>query len=108
MAIEQISVYTTLPDAESAGRIAEILVQERLAACADIFEIDSIYRWKGEIESSREAAMFLKTNRSSYAQLETRLRELHPYEVPAIVALPIQAGYAPYLAWIDASTDRPS
>lgn len=104
MTREPMSVYTTFPDAESANRIAGILVEERCAACANIFAIQSIYRWEGKIERAPEVAMFLKTTHDVYPALERRLRELHPYEVPALVALPVLAGFAPYLAWIDDET----
>lgn len=98
------SVYTTLPDEEAARRTARILVDERLAACANFFPIGSIYRWKGEVQSEREWALVIKTRDALYPRLEARLRELHPYEVPAIVAYAIAAGLPDYLEWIERET----
>jgi periplasmic divalent cation tolerance protein len=99
-----MSIYTTLPDEGHARRIARALVTESLAACANAFPIESVYRWKGEIVEEREWALVLKTRAELYPQLEERLRALHPYEVPAIVAYPIARGLPDYLAWIDEST----
>jgi periplasmic divalent cation tolerance protein len=95
------SVYTTLPDLESARRIGQQLVAERFAACASFFEVESVYRWKGQIESTPECGLVLKTSAARRPELERRLRELHPYELPAIVAYAIAAGLPDYLRWIE-------
>lgn len=96
-----VSVYTTVPDEKTAREIAHRLVEERLAACASFFPIESVYRWRGELESAREFAIIMKSTRARYSALESRLRALHPYELPAIVAYDIVVGLPEYLAWID-------
>jgi periplasmic divalent cation tolerance protein len=101
---EAMSIYTTLPDEGHARRIARTLVTESLAACANTFPIESVYRWKGEIVEEREWALLLKTRAELYPRIEERLRALHPYEIPAIVAYPIARGLPAYLQWIDEAT----
>lgn len=101
-------VYCTCPDQTTAERIAETLVAERLAACANIVPgLTSIYRWQSQVRREAEVLLIIKTRGVVYSLLETRVRELHPYEVPEIVALPIQAGSAPYLGWLNDSTGAP-
>ncbi len=107
MAEKHLLAYTTFPDRESASRAARVLVEEQLVACVNCFSVDSVYRWKGGIETAGEWALILKTRGSLCARLERRLGELHPYEVPAFVAFAIDHGAAAYLAWIDASTTDP-
>lgn len=105
---EPILVYVTCPDGNVADSIGRTAVDERLAACANLLTgMRSIYRWQGSIESADETVLILKTTRDRWTDLEARLRELHPYAVPCIVALPIIAGSAAFLAWLDAET-RPS
>ena len=96
-----ISVYTTLPDAKKAKEIARTLVNERLCACANIFKVDSVYRWKGKIEEEAEYGLILKTKEEVYTKLEARIKELHPYEVPMIVRYKIDKGFESYFKWID-------
>ncbi|HID92594.1 MAG TPA: divalent-cation tolerance protein CutA [bacterium (Candidatus Stahlbacteria)] len=96
-----ISVYTTLPDAEKAKEIAKTLVSERLCACANIFKVDSVYWWKGNVEEEAEYGIILKTKEDVYTKLEARIKELHPYEVPMIVTHRIDKGAESYLEWID-------
>jgi len=108
MGTDLISLYTTLPDRASADRIARILVEEQLAACASAFPVESTYRWQGRLEQASEWALILKTRRALYAAVERRIRELHPYEVPAVVAYDITAGLPDYLAWIRETTREPS
>lgn len=96
-----ILVLCTCPEGETASELARALVEERLAACVNILPgIASVYRWQGAIETSREALLLVKTERAAYARLESRLRERHPYEVPEIVALPLENGLPDYLQWI--------
>lgn len=103
--MQHLFVYMTAPDKETAGSIARVLVQERLAACANILDgATSLYWWKGEIEEARECLCVLKTTDASFPALEARVRELHPYETPCIVALPISFGSAPFLRWIEEET----
>jgi periplasmic divalent cation tolerance protein len=94
-------VLSTCPDLAVAERVAEALVGERLAACVNIVPIaKSIYIWKGKVESAAEHLLIMKTRRRDYRALERRLRALHPYELPEVIAIPIEAGLADYLAWI--------
>jgi len=95
-------VLTTFPDKKTAESILKTLVEERLSACAQIVgEIKSFYWWKGKVEEGKEYLSILKTAEKAYPELERRLAELHPYEVPQIVALPASAVFAPYLKWLE-------
>ncbi|HRD49987.1 MAG: divalent-cation tolerance protein CutA [Candidatus Competibacter sp.] len=101
-------ILCTCPDPATAERIAETLVGEQLAACANIVPgLTSIYRWQGQIQRDSELLLLLKTRQAIYPLLEARIRELHPYQVPEIIALPIQAGSAAYLDWIADNTGAP-
>ena len=104
---QHVSVYVTAPDAEVARRIARHVVQERLAACANMMPIHSIYRWEGAVQEEPEVALFLKTRRALVPALEQAVRTLHPAQVPCIVAFDLVGGHAPYLAWVDAETSSP-
>jgi periplasmic divalent cation tolerance protein len=89
-------------------RIANALVKERLAACVNLIPIaQSIYRWKGKVESAKELLMVIKIRAKDYRRVQTRLKALHPYELPEIISINIADGYAPYLAWIG-NPDKPS
>ncbi len=95
-------VLTTCPTPRTAKRIARALVSERLAACVNIVPVaQSVYRWRGKVETAREWLLIMKTRVKDYAALETRLRALHPYELPEVIAVPIAGGSARYLAWIN-------
>lgn len=95
-------VTTTLPDQAAADKLATALVEERLAACAQVIgPVLSTYRWRSNIEHASEWYCHLKTAVSRLPALQKRIRELHPYEVPEIVALPIVDGDASYLKWIE-------
>ena len=99
-------VMTNLPDAETARSLARILVEARLAACVNIMPgVESVYRWQNQIETSSEVTLMIKTTSQAYPQLETALRSAHPYDLPEIIALPLTAGYAPYLHWVAAETN---
>ncbi len=105
---QPLVIYCTCPDQATAEHIAETVVDERLAACVNLVSgLTSIYRWQGQIQRDTEWLLIIKTRRTVYSLLEARLRELHPYEVPEIIALPIQAGLADYLDWIVDSTGAP-
>ncbi len=94
-------VLVTAPDEENAAMIGRTLVEERLAACANIVgAVRSIYRWKGEICDERECLLVIKTASEKFRELEKRVRSMHPYEVPEIIALEISEGSKPYLDWI--------
>jgi len=102
---EAIVVLVTTPTAERAAEIARALVEERLAACGNVVPgLRSIYRWEGEVHDDAEALLVLKTTRARFEALRERVLALHPYDVPEVVALPVEAGSAPYLAWIAAET----
>jgi periplasmic divalent cation tolerance protein len=101
-----VIVLVTVPNAETADKLGEALVGERLAACVNVVGgVRSIYRWKGAVEKDTELLCICKTTRAGLERLRARVVELHPYEVPEVVALPIEAGHAPYLDWIKASVD---
>lgn len=104
MAENVLLILSTFGTAEEARRISRTLVEERLVACANILPgVESIYRWKGDVETSAETMVFFKTVTDNYPQLETRIRELHSYEVPEIVALRVDTGLPAYLRWVDES-----
>jgi periplasmic divalent cation tolerance protein len=96
-----LAVLSTAPDASTASRIAEALVGERLAACVNVVEgVSSIYRWKGGVQRDREVLMVVKTTSDAVERLRSLLVELHPYEVPEVLALPVADGHPPYLDWV--------
>ena len=101
-------VHCSCPDAETATRIADALVGERLAACVQVIPSAlSVYRWQGEVQRAQEALLSIKTTRARLAALAGRLRELHPYELPEIVALEVVDGLPEYLEWIATETAPP-
>lgn len=100
-----VIVYVTVSTETEAQRIAEIVVGERLAACANILPpIRSIYWWEGKLESAGEVAVLLKTRETLADPLIERVRELHSYECPCIVAMPLVAGNPAFVAWIGSET----
>ncbi len=104
---EFIQVVTTTEKQADALAIAHALVEQRLAACVQIVgPITSVYRWKGNIETSQEWQCWAKGRRDGYPQMELAIRGHHPYEEPEILALPVVAGSASYLAWLDAQLNR--
>lgn len=96
-----LAVYTTVATAEDARALALSLVERRLAACAQIEPIESIYAWKGAVEQETEYRILFKTTASRYEAVESAIRSLHPYELPAIHAVPVEHSYAPYAAWVE-------
>jgi periplasmic divalent cation tolerance protein len=99
-------VISNLPDEDSAKRLAEYLVNNGLAACVNIQPpCQSVYRWQGKVEQATEIPLFIKTTAKHYPALEAAIRELHPYEVPEIIALPISAGLPAYLQWVSHETE---
>jgi periplasmic divalent cation tolerance protein len=97
-------VTTTLPDRDSANRLGGRLVEERLAACAQVVgPVSSVYWWQGEVETAAEWYCHLKTTAARVPALMSRIRELHPYETPEIIALVVIEGDPAYLRWIDES-----
>jgi periplasmic divalent cation tolerance protein len=104
MSEDTLVVLSTFGNAEEARAVARTLVEERLVACANVMPaVESIYRWQGAIETAAEVMVVFKTNIDRYYRLEARLRELHSYEVPEIIALPVKVGFLPYLRWVDES-----
>lgn len=100
--IEPVEVVTTTETQEAAQRIARALVESRLAACVQIRgPIESVYRWKGEIETAAEWQCVAKTRRELFAQIEQAITRLHTYEVPEILAVPIVEASRPYAEWLD-------
>ena len=94
-------VLTTAANPEEAGRLAHILVEERLAACATLVPgVQSIYRWKDAVETATETMMLIKTGPEQLAALETRLLELHSYETPEFLVLGVEGASEPYLEWL--------
>lgn len=94
----------TAANREEALRVAERLVGSQLAACVQILPaMESVYRWKGEIERQAEILLIAKTVRSKFEELEREVRQLHSYETPEIIALPITTGSTPYLNWLSTS-----
>jgi periplasmic divalent cation tolerance protein len=99
-----LMAYVTTADEDEARRIAKALVEERLAACANILgRIESVYRWDGEVQSSGETAFLAKTTEARFDALAARVRELHSYELPCVVAVPLARGEATFLDWIETS-----
>jgi periplasmic divalent cation tolerance protein len=98
---EAIVVMMTAASEDEASRIAEMLVSARLAACVQILPgIESVYRWQGEVKREKEILLLAKTLRSRFDELESKVRALHSYETPEIIALPITAASEPYLKWL--------
>jgi len=94
-------VLCTCPDEASAGRIARALVEGRLAACVNVLPgLRSVYRWQGAVEEAQEHLLLIKTCAARLPDLERAVRELHPYELPELVAVPITGGLAAYLDWV--------
>lgn len=101
---EAIAVFITAANKEEAARLAEMLIEARLAACVQILPgVESVYRWQGKIERQPEVLLVAKTLRSKFAELEREVRAVHSYETPEIVAVPIVNESAPYLEWLVAS-----
>jgi|SRR6185437_7558066 len=96
-----IAVYTTVATLQDAKRIAQALVQRKLAACAQISEIESFYLWNGALQNEPERRILFKTTTDRYAAVESAIRELHPYELPAIHAVPFAHVSLQYAAWLE-------
>src|SRR4051794_13774312 len=104
MSSDVLIVLSTFSSADEARRVCRQLVEEQLAACANLIpQVESIYRWQGAVEVASEVVAVLKTTRTRYSELESRLRTLHSYEVPEVVALSVEAGSEPYLRWVSDS-----
>lgn len=98
-------VLTNCPDVASADRIARALIEQQLAACVNrLGPVASVYRWQGRTEHVLEVPLLIKTTRERYPAVEAAIRADHPHQVPEIIALPIVAGFAPYLRWLGEQT----
>ena len=93
-------VLVTASSQAEAESIANVLVQERLAACVSLMPIRSVYTWKGELHQDEEWQLVIKTHLAQFEALAAKVRSIHSYEVPEIIALPLVNGSQPYLAWI--------
>lgn len=103
--MKALFVYITAPDGTSARSMARTLVTEGLCACANIIDgMESFYRWQGELRNDTESILICKCPESAFAALEARVRQLHPYDTPCIVALPLSHGHQPFLRWIAEQT----
>jgi periplasmic divalent cation tolerance protein len=101
----KLLVLTNVPDRATAERIADLLIDRRLAACVNILApCRSVYRWKGAVQHDEEHPLLIKTTPQRYAALERELRAAHPYELPEIIAVPIERGLPAYLDWVAAET----
>lgn len=99
--MDLLAVYTTVATREEARGIARTLVERRLAACAQIAEVESFYRWDGEVVNETEYRILFKTTGTRWDAIESAILDLHPYELPAIHAVGIEAVHAPYGDWIE-------
>jgi periplasmic divalent cation tolerance protein len=102
-----VIAFSTLPDVEAARKIARELVESAIVACANIVpSVESIYSWKEKVETSAEVLAIFKMTAARYSEFESRLRVLHPYDVPEIIRVNIAEGSADYLRWIGESCSR--
>jgi periplasmic divalent cation tolerance protein len=101
MADQILLAISTFPDADTASRVAQTLVEEKFAACANLIPaVHSIYRWKEKIETAGEVIVFFKTIQDRQAAFEEKLRSVHPYEVPELIFVKIDSGLPDYLCWV--------
>ncbi len=108
MSEKVLLVLTNLPDRDSAERVADALIESRAAACVNIMAAcSSLYRWQGKIETASETPLLIKTTRAAYPRLEATIRAHHPYELPEIIAVPVDADYPGYLQWVAQETKIP-
>lgn len=96
-----IAVYTTVATLEDARNLARVLVERKLAACAQISGIESFYVWEGAVQNEPEFRILFKTTDARYPAVEAAIRDLHPYELPAIHAVAVEHVYAPYAQWVE-------
>ena len=103
--METLLVLTNLPDRAAAEKLAETLIERKLAACVNILApCRSVYRWKGAVQHDEEHPLLVKTTAARYAALEAAIRAGHPYELPEIIAVPVERGLPAYLQWVDTET----
>lgn len=105
--VKHILVISTCPGSISAKKIARDLVSEKLAACVNIVPgVQSFFSWVGKVDSANEHMLIIKTTLDRYEALEKRIKKIHPYELPEIIAVPIETGFAGYLEWISTNTKK--
>jgi len=98
---EIVMVFVTVPSLREASRISKAVLTSRLAACVNVIPgIQSMYQWKGKIVQEKEAMLVLKTTRLRYRKLEEKIKELHPYEAPEVIAIPLICGSSQYIEWV--------
>jgi periplasmic divalent cation tolerance protein len=103
---EAVEVHVTMPDAETARRIGRTLVEEKLAACVNVVSgVVSIYNWKGSIQEDEEVLCLVKTSPERFPQLQARLLELHPYDLPEVLGFTVDEGSQAYVDWVRQNTD---
>jgi len=94
-------IFCTVPDSDTGERIAGHLVEYRLAACVNLLPgIQSVYRWQGKLQKDAEVLLMIKSLKADYAELQAAIRQLHPYELPEIIAVPLSGGLPEYLDWV--------
>ena len=98
-------IITTYPDKEAARTTAKLLVEKRLAACAQMFPIESVYLWQGKVYDDNETMLFIKSKTALFDEIATTIRKNHTYEVPEIIQIPITGGLPEYFKWIDDCTE---
>ena len=105
---DALLVLTTVGDRAAGTALAQALLERRLAACVNVgAPVESLYHWRGRIETGTEVPLTIKTQAALYSKVEAAIRELHAYELPEIIAVPITHGYAPYIGWVaDETTPR--
>ena len=102
-----VIVLNTCPDKDTATSVASALIQQHLAACVNILPgLTSIFHWQGQIESSEEVLLLIKTTQTAYDAVQATICDIHPYELPEIIAVPINAGLPAYLAWIGINVEN--
>ena len=103
--IDYLLVLSTCPGSISAKKMAQELVSDKLAACVNIIpNVNSYFSWVGKVDTANEHMLVIKTTKNCYDALEKRIKKLHPYELPEIIAVPIHTGFAEYLNWINNNT----
>jgi periplasmic divalent cation tolerance protein len=106
MAESKYAVTVTIcGEAETAKLIAETLIEMRLAACVKMFPVASVYFWKGEIRNDNEIALFIKSKTELFDKIMSEIKEIHPYELPEIIQIPIITGLPEYFSWIEENTE---
>lgn len=104
MSVNLLAVYTTVGDVDDASRIANVAVERQLAACVQIEAVESVFRWQGAVQQASELRLMFKTTTAHFDALQATILELHPYELPAVYAMPVEQASDDYAAWVKANT----